>query len=586
MQQKKYYYVTLTGAVLLIAFLLFVVAPERGAGWMEDDGLFLANAWNALHGYGLDGMLPQQPVYFANVLLMQFGLTELLHQRYAYYVFWTIAAWVFFSGLDTSKFSSLRIIAIIGTLCISFSSVLLGGIFFPLAAGCYFHANKSQGYYRSALLIASGLFFAVATFMHIAFAIAMCIVVIFIFWLDRKTAFVPVFILGTPLFWGIYLYELGLDRFFTTPAGHKTDLVHLASNVFSVVWFFSSAIIAFVLLSFILKCVGIKRYKWTQCVLSFLVTAIYGLQFFGAHLISVFPEIFSDFFSARYSVETLMKAHGRVVNVPGAIYYLLIFLVCRWLAESGRWRLWITFRYPLAALGTLKNFLSADIKGMHFFIAMLGLCLLPAGYAGGSASSIAICLSAFSGPVLGVTFLMWRFLNEDHLDRIFNFLLFVWCCIFIVFAARMNLPSFEPIISRPNLITLTESPLKGIKETLQYREALIQLKNAYAESNCNNKRLILLDYVPVVHLILQHEVPNKYGVVRPGVYFPEAKLMHELDSPFGWCVLDVTTGETRVMMRENDVRDKVRSRVIQESQYSISIQSPSADIQPMMLYVK
>jgi len=150
----------------------------------------------------------------------------------------------------------------------------------------------------------------------------------------------------------------------------------------------------------------------------------------------------------------------------------------------------------------------------------------------------------------------------------------------------MNLPSFEPIISRPNLITLTESPLKGIKETLQYREALIQLKNAYAESNCDNKRLILLDYVPIVHLILQHEVPNKYGVVRPGVYFPEAKLMHELDSPLGWCALDVTTGETRVMMRENDVRDRVRARVIEESQHSISIQSPSADIQPMMLYVK
>ena len=148
----------------------------------------------------------------------------------------------------------------------------------------------------------------------------------------------------------------------------------------------------------------------------------------------------------------------------------------------------------------------------------------------------------------------------------------------------MNLPSFDPIVFRPNLVILTESPLKGIKETSRYQDAIAELKAAYTEGGCKTKRLILLDYVPMVHLILQHEVPNQYGVVRPGVYFPEAKLIEELDSPLGWCVLDVTTDETRVMMRERDVRDGVRSRVRGEALRSINLPSPSADIQPMVLY--
>jgi len=128
--------------------------------------------------------------------------------------------------------------------------------------------------------------------------------------------------------------------------------------------------------------------------------------------------------------------------------------------------------------------------------------------------------------------------------------------------------------------------LRGIKETVQYRDAVIQLRHAYAESACENKRLILLDYVPIVHLLLQHEVPNNYGVVRPGVYFPEKKLMHELDSKLGWCVLDVTTDETMVMMRGGDIRDGVRARVFEERRDAIALPSPSNDIKAITLYIK
>ena len=588
-QKQVYFFVTLPVATLVLAFLMLVVAPGRGAGWMVDDGLFLANAWNFIHGFGLDGMLPQQPVYLVNALFMQLGMTEILHQRFAYYALWIMGAWVFFSGLDYHQFSSLRIISVIASLCIGFSSVLVGGVFFPFAVGCYFYSARFQGFNKLFLISASGFLFAVAAFMHIGFAIGISIVVICIYWLDypnRKSVLLPVFIASAVFLWTFYLNELGVERFFSEPAGHKANLMHLVGNALKIIWFFQLPILAFYLLSTFLKRKGANQFKYSQYILSLLVTAIYSVKFFGAQLVSIFPSFFATLFSGRYSEAALTKAHSLVVDAPGAIYYILIFIVCRWLSESGCWQLWSALRHPVNALGTFKNFLNEDFRRKYFFIAIVGLCLLPAGYAGGSASSIAIVLSASSGPVLGLTFLMWQFIEKEKIGKIFYFLLSIWCCIYIFFAARMNLPTFESIIFRPNLVTLSDTPLRGIKETVQYRDAVIQLRHAYAASACENKRLILLDYVPIVHLLLQHEVPNHYGVVRPGVYFPEKKLMNELDSMFGWCVLDVTTDETMVMMRGGDIRDGVRARVFEERRDAIALPSPSNDIKAITLYIK
>jgi hypothetical protein len=588
-QKQIYFFVTLPAAALILVFLMLVVAPGRGAGWMVDDGLFLANAWNFIHGFGLDGMLPQQPVYLVNALFMHFGLNEILHQRYAYYLLWIMGAWVFFSSLDYRQFSSLRIIAVIASLCIGFSSVLVGGVFFPFGAGCYFYSNRSQGFNRVLLISASGFLFAVAAFMHIGFAIGISIIVIFIYWLDspiRKSIFLPVFIASTVFFWVLYLNELGIERFFSEPAGHKANPIHLVGNGLRIIWFFLLPVLAFYLLAIFFKGKGLKQYKYSQYTLSLLVTVIYCLKFFGAQLVSIFPGFFVTLFSGRYSEVDLTKAHSLVVDAPGSIYYILIFIVCRWFSESGCWQLWSAFRHPFNALETLKNFLNEDLRRKYFFIAIVGLCLLPAGYAGGSASSIAIVLSASSGPVLGITFLIWQFVEKEKTGKIFYFLLCSWCSIFIVFAARMNLPTFESIIFRPNLVTLGDSPLRGIKETVQYRDAVLKLRHAYVANACEKKRLILLDYVPIIHLLLQHEVPNHYGVVRPGVYFPEKKIMQELDSQFGWCVLDVTTDETRVMMRGGDIRDGVRARVIEEGRVAIALPSPSNDIKAMTLYIK
>jgi hypothetical protein len=577
------------GSGLLILFVILVVIPGRGAGWMVDDSLFLANAWNAIHGFGLDGMLPQEPVYLVNALFMKLGATEILQQRYTYYTLWGLGVWFLLSGIESERTNWLIPLGVAGAVCISFSSVLAMSCFFPLAAGSYFRATKALGWQKDVWLTLSGLFFALGAFMHAALAIAMFLTVLSIYLIDRsvwRSALAPVFLIGSIVLWGGYLHVLGVDRFFAQPAGHQTDLLHLFGNVTRIVWFFASAILAFIILAVAFRRKGEERFLWAHYGLSLLITAFYCFKFLGMHLLSAYPEFFVAHGFGSYTVDRLLNAPRLVVDAPGAIYYLLIFVICRCVAESDRWRLVSIWRHPVVCWNTLTEFLNADANRMRFFIASTGMCLMAAGYAAGSASSFAICLSAFSGPAFGIVFMVWRHLEKNRLNQFAVVLLGVWSCVFVLFAARMNLPTFEPIMHAPDRVTLSETPLKGLKESKRYQDAVDQLKAAYALNDCESKRLVLMDYVPTVHLILQHEVPNDYGVVRPGVYFPESKLMKELDSHVGWCVLDVTTDETRALMQSKDVRASVLSRVYEEHKASVALASPSRDIEPMVLYVK
>lgn len=581
---------TWIGTFVVFIFLFTIVAPGRGASWISDDGLFLAHAWNVAEGFGFDGMLPQQPNYLINAFIIKLGITEILYHRYIFYLLWIIAASIFFSSLDSYKISCIRLIAISATLCVAFSSILVGWAFFPIALGCYFFSTRADASYKykPTLLILSGIFFAAAAFMHIAYVIAVSLTIACIYWLDssvRRSALAPIFLAGSMFFWGIYLHELGIDRFLTAPAGHETDPMHILGNALRVLWFFVSAVLIFYLFALLFRRKGSQRFIWAQYSLSLLVTAIYFAKFFSAHLISIFPEQFVSLFFNRYTSEKLMNAQKLVVDVPGGIYYLLIFVICRWWVDSFGDDFNFSLRHPMYSLRSFSQFLRADSRRMCFFIASVGLCLLPAGYAAGSASSFPICLAAFSGPVLGLTLMLWKFIDRDHLAFIPRAILVAWCCIFIVFSVRMNLPTFEPILAKDSEILLVDSPIRGIRETARYADAVEQLKVAYQSGNCKAKVFLLLDYVPLVHLILQHEVPNSFGVVRPGVYFPESKIMQSLDEAAGWCILDATMDETKVMMRSRDVRENVRARAKKEARQSYNLPSPSIDVEPMVLYV-
>src|SRR6266542_2459385 len=179
------------GVVALAVVLMAVVAPGRGAFWYNDDGLFLVLSWNAAHGFGLDLGTAQAPHYLFHALLMKAGLSELLYFRYVNYFVILASSMVFFLGLDQERFRSPVVpVAVAASLLITLNSIQspnsLALAFFLTGAGLYFMARDRDGWPRSALLGASGVFFGAAGFMHAAVAIAMILVVAICVLLDRS----------------------------------------------------------------------------------------------------------------------------------------------------------------------------------------------------------------------------------------------------------------------------------------------------------------------------------------------------------------------------------------------------------------
>lgn len=600
-------YMSWASALFVILVLMLGVAPGRGAGWVVDDGLFLSNAWNAANGFGLDRMLPQEPVYLVNALLIKLGLIEYLHFRYVYYILGFIGSAVFFLGLDRRRFRSPLVpIAICASLLVAFSSVLLFYVFFLFGAGCYFFAIDASQRKRQVLLAVSGLLFAVTGFMHAAFAIAMSILVGVALLIDhsmRKSWLWPCFILGSLSLWGGYIYWLGIDHLLATPAGHDASASHLLLNVGRILWTYLTALLAYLLAVMLFRNKGIKKFAAAQFLLSVLATIFYGAQFYGAQFAGLYSDWFAPWLGAHAS-GVLQHALRLVVHVPGAIYYLLLFAIFRWLGEG--WAESNMVRFPADKANSfstngvenglsrlqqtaskLFSFLRSSCFNHKLTIAIAGLFLLVSGYAAGSASNIAICMSAYSGPAIGLVIVLWARLDQKF-TRPATIMLTVWLGIFALFALTINLPTFEPIFSRDR-IALGDTPLKGILVQPRYASSVARLREVYRANGCQGLPLIALEYVPTVYYLLQHSVPNSIGIVRPGVYFPEGRIRGLLDNQQGWCVLDATTQDTKTEISRNlgmDKRNAIRNWVVSNADRAFEIPSPSDDIGDIQLLIR
>lgn len=580
-------------------FLLLVVAPGRGAGWVVDDGLFLANAWSVAHGGKLDGMLPQEPVYLINALMIKLGIRELLHFRYAYYFLSFTSAAVFFIGLDRRRFMSPMIpVAVGAALLIAFSSVLPMYFFFLFGAGCYFFSEDAVGWKKELLLSLSGILLAIAGFMHAAILIAMLLLVFMILVSDkstRKSLFAFIFVSTSLVLWGGYIESLGIEKLLATPAGHNASLGHLLSSVGRIIWYFCSIGLVYIAVVILFKKLGRRKYAAAQIAISVVVTAYFFVKFFSAQ------------FDIFHGTVKLSEVIGQFIDVPGIVFCILLLVFFRWIGEfcfdvgllharsmEGDYSSRKTTNRGLIRERGAYVISSIQANGAHrnLLLAVSGLFLVAAGYAAGSVSPFAICLSAFSAPVLGTAFILWESL--DSRDRgYWQFyglrivLLIAWLAIFCMYAATVNLPTLEPIITNDR-VTLRESPLKGIEEQPQYQKSLLQLLDVYKKNGCQNVSFVTLDYVPMVYFILRHSLPNEFGIVRPMFYFPEEKLQRELNVHKGWCVLDVTTNETQTLIntRMSDNRANLRGRIQEESQRVFLIPSPSDGISELHLYVR
>ena len=80
MLQLKKYTASLSWllSLLVLCFVVFFLAPRRGADLFEDEGWFLVNAWSAAQGGNPDLLMPQAAHYLVNALLMKLGTTGIL----------------------------------------------------------------------------------------------------------------------------------------------------------------------------------------------------------------------------------------------------------------------------------------------------------------------------------------------------------------------------------------------------------------------------------------------------------------------------------------------------------------------------
>jgi len=599
---KNIHWLWLT-SILVFLVMVAVVAPGRGAAWFEDEGFHLIRSWDAANGYGFDKMIPQDPSYLFNALLMKVGLLELLHFRYVTHILSFLSAAVFFVGMDDRRLLSPIVpVAVCGSLFMSLTSISTPGslslAFFMVGAGFLFFAIDTTQRRRFAFSALSGFFLALAGFMHAGVAIAMICLIGIAFLIDSplgRTTLAPSFVLFCFLLWGCYIYWIGIDSLLTQPAAHDSSASYISNRLLLILMFFMEAALAYAVTTLCFVWLGHGMFAAAQGALSLVITLFYGatLLAYAVQLPSPSPWLEKPQFTYLLTGDSQF-----VSRIPGAAMYLLCFCILRWVGET-----W----YPnirLSAMSLLARFSSKGIsrdrpfsvsagrmfnfnaQNRKYVIAVAGLVLVPIALAVGSASDVFQIFAICAGPIAGVAIIMCNSFGRS--GSIFVLPSIAWIGILGTFALTYNHSNNESIFS-PGRLMLNDAPLRGIMVQPGYAIAVAQLREAYQANDCRPLTMMPLDYIPLVHYILQHPVPNSFGVVRPHFYFPEDRIRAELTFQRGWCVLDVTGTETRGSISGNhgiDKRASLRAWVVENSDRAAKISSPSPDLSDIVLYVR
>jgi hypothetical protein len=577
-------------AVIAVFFsLLLVVAPGRGAGWIQDDGLFLHMSWNAVNGYGLDRLLPQAPHYLFHALLMKAGLLEFLHFRYVNYIVILVSSLVFFLGLDQRRFKSPVVpVAVCASLLVSLDSIQnpnsLAMAFFMLGAGCYFFSINATPLRRHVLLLLCGFLFAVAGFMHAAVVIAMIVLIGILWFFDRsirRSFLLPAFLLGSFLLWSFYISALGMESLLAAPGGHDASAGYIGHRVIEILRFYLKTLLIYLLAMWLFR-------KSKQ-----------GIHFVAQSALSVAVTIFCVASLITYLAESEIHFPGWlwVSQLPGAVFLLLLFVLFRWsgervLNQSGSDNLVNTAIFPepggkgwkqnsFDALNRALSELRFNALSRNQIVAVVGLILIQAAVAVGSNTAIIQGMVFFAGPAMGLTIIMWDTLDRGgHVSsRIFTLVAVVWLCILGTISFTYNHPGQSIEVS--GTVVMEDPPLRGILEQPRYAAAVKQLGEVYRANGCEKMTMVAFDYIPMVFYILQHPAPVDVNVVvRPSMIFPEERIRSILEPQHGWCVIDVTGVETQDEIERNHGKDKraaLRTWIEQQSDRVITIPSPSSE---------
>jgi len=566
--------------------MVLIVAPNKGGFWFADDGFFLQMGWNAAHGYGWDQALPQSPSYLVHACLMRLGVVEYLHFRYFNYTLMLIASLLFFCSLKKGEEQTpLLPVACCLAISVSLNSVQspnsLVMNFWMMGCGLFFFACSPTRFNKNILFLLSGLLLAIAGFMHAAAAIAVILTVLCMNLLAEKSwgksyVFTPVFIVGSLLLWGWYIPTVGLEALLSHPIGHDASLKQLLSRIGLILTYFIKALLIYCV------CLWVgKKY------LKLNIEKLRSILCLGSTFVAL-SSLLSYLTPAYWPIKPFVEA----LKIPGIIYYPLFFIFFEFVLTLITDVIYIQ---KVISVNTIKNILWLKSMGQKIFdstwtqkkflICFAGFFLLPASLAVGSNTAIIVGLVFFAGPAAGLTILTWGYLQEKQKAYLWvlpTFSIF-WLLIFFGISFSYNHPAPQRLLGSPK-VELSNTPMTGLRVSDRYQTSLLKILLAYQSSHCENRYLLILDYLPTLHFLLQHAAPREglqYAVVRPMLFFPNETILEKLDKNTGWCVIDATGIETEHEIKKNngvDIRNTVRSFLQSNSKHIYEIDSPGPEI--------
>lgn len=571
-------------ATLLL--MCWFVAPRRGAEWNEDDGYFLMRSWMAAHGFGLDRLAPHDPCYLVNALLMEAGVSAVLRFRQIGHLLTFASASVFFVSLDGRGLGSgLVPLAVGASLLVSLTSVStpasLSLAFFMVGAGGIFRAMEATGRAQAALASLAGLSLALAGFMHAAVGIGMVCVVALALWLDprlRHGSLGPTFGLAIAVLWGTYALAVGPDALASAPPGHDGSPRHLISRLVLLARHLGEPVVAFAAVSIVLRAFGNRAFTMAQVLLGLVVTAFYGLTLIRYLQALPPPPPWLPFGRIVY----FLTGVGQYVErIPGAAAYLFVFAALRSFAD-------IWCRAESRGLGSRVEALLRGAPGRRkLTLAVAGFSLIGWALAVGSLSDVFQNFAFLGGCLIGFAIVAdGPGLAAVPIPRAARIVPILWLGLLLGFTLGYN-HSTNGSLFAADRVEIEGGVLRGIHASRRYVDATTRLVEAHRARGGAGLPLVVLDYLPTVHLLLERPLPA-FGLVRPAYYFPETRIRGELDPDRGWFVVDATGPETQdwVADRGADIRAPLRAWIAANSDPPVELTGPSAQLPHLTLYFR
>lgn len=514
-------------------FVFFYLIPRKGVDF-TDEGYLLYEAMSFASGYPFDPIAAQAPAFVINGFLMDMGVTNYLHLRYAYYLLIILSMYVLLSGFDIAKKNNYLIpIGISFGLLTTFVSLISYQnaplLFLLISLGFVFRAIDNNVQTNSKIMaIFSGIFLALSCIVNVTLlpAACLCCLLLFIASTEKKIILIStsVFLICTVLFFSWYLSKIGLEAFLQPPGGHGFDFNRIKLFfAFSIQWplFFAVIFIPLKVLSLIMKkkqAVIISIIKIFQLIcmplLCFIFLMIISQQALKTEYVFFPKKLF-----------TLLQNYFYWI---GVLQYEILFNI---IAIFG----WAILSLSLLAMNSIsksnKRILSCILSCyiywfFQMFFSLMQMPLTPIFY---------------TGVMISLGFVLWHntYFNDNYnkskpfiISMSVSAVFALSVC--LIFSLYWNQSGWTSIFAKKEKLDLPM--VSGIMETPERKRTLTKLNAAYQANKCSERVLITLENTPLLHYFFQQPAPLGLSYIRPAYIYPEEKILNILKSRQKWCV--------------------------------------------------